>query len=209
MSFPSPARRLVSLCGAAWLQAMLVGSFGQPPLPPAPDGMILDQARIFLPDRASALSERLQASARERSIRIYVVTVRSLEVPPSRRMERLSKLGHSYADAWLKDAVGVVFLVDDESGTSIFVSSPEADKVLPPWRRNMIVVDSIKWEREDTLLREKAERAALIMLESLSTAQTEVEKVARRDRVITFILAAVAITGVALLIIREVVKAKR
>ncbi len=171
--------------------------------------MVLDAGKVLLPERADALSARLQAAARARGIRVYLVTVPTLDVPPSRKAERLRTLGHYYADDWLKEGAGVVLLVADDTADAIVVANDEADRWLPAWQRNMIVLDSMRWAREEKLLRDKIERAALVLVDVLSRAQDEMKKSARRDRIANYAMATIAVAGIAFLILSETAKAKR
>jgi len=170
-------------------------------LPPAPEGMILDQSRVLLPERAEELSMRLTALRGERSIWIYVVTVPSLGVAPSVQRERLSNLGHFYADGWLADRLGVVFLIDDESQAAIIVASTEADRQFPPLQRNLLMQDPLREVQREKFLRDKVEGTTLVIVDVLSGLQDEAKRAARRDRVVNTLMAVTAVIGIAVLLL--------
>jgi uncharacterized membrane protein YgcG len=195
------SRPLFLFLGVVLLFSVPARGEGVPVLPPAPDGMILDKGRVFLPERAAALSERLTAAARERSIWVYVVTVPSLGVLPSVQKERLSNLAHFYTDGWLREKVGLVLLVDDESGGAIIVASDEANRQFPPLQRNLLMRDPLRFVQRERFLRDKTERTALSIVEVISGMQDEAKKTARRNRIINLVMAVIAISGVSLVLL--------
>src|SRR6187402_1194596 len=58
------------------------------PLQPRPEGMLMDSAGVFHPEKAKELSTLLQA-ARERDVWVYILTVPTLRVPSSQQREAL------------------------------------------------------------------------------------------------------------------------
>lgn len=194
MMFSKSSPNSALLPGAIWLLVALAGGWADPVLPAAPEGLILDQAQILLPERAAALSHRLRAAAAAQSVWVYIVTVPALEEPPSRRQERQQRLAHTYADGWIKGVVGVVMLVDDGSGEAIVVASAEADRQFPAWRRNLLVTDALRAGHGDRFVREKVERAAVVLLKVLSEAQEQARAARRRDRWV-FLVTAVLVGG--------------
>jgi len=201
MSFLKHPRWVALFIGVLGLCLPASNSLSANVLPDAPDGLILDEGKILLPERAAELSERLVAMMRERGISIYVVTVPSLGVPPSIQHERLSNLAHLYVDRWLQGLVGVVFLVDDESQAAIIVASAEADRQMPPLRRNLLMQDPLRAVQREKFLRDKVEGTTLVIVDVLSGLQDEAKRAARRDRVINLMMAVIAIAGVALVLL--------
>ncbi len=171
--------------------------------------MILDRGQVLLPERAVYLSQRLRAAASERSIWVYVVTLPSLEVPPSKQRERLVNLGDFYRDGWLKGRVGVVLLVDDESGAAMVAASEEANRQYPPLQRNMLLEEPLRDIQKESLRRDKVERTALAVVEVISRLQDEQRRKARRDLLVNLAVAIIVLAGVGVLVFVALAKAKR
>lgn len=169
-------------------------------LPPAPAGLILDKGQVFLPEAAAALSQRLRTAAGERGIWVYVVTLPTLEVPPSKQRERLRNLGDFYREGWLRDRVGVVLLVDDESGTAMVAASEAANREYPPLLRNMLLEEPLRLIQKESLQRDKIEKTALAVVEVISHLQDEKWQAKRRDRRVYGSMGAVVVTGVVLIL---------
>jgi len=201
MSFLKHPRWVALFIGVLGLCLPASNSLSANVLPDAPDGLILDEGKILLPERAAELSERLVAMMRERGISIYVVTVPSLGVPPSIQHERLSNLAHLYVDRWLQGLVGVVFLVDDESQAAIIVASAEADRQFPPLRRKLLMKDPLQSVQREKFLRDKVERTTLVIVDVLSGLQDEAKRAARRDRMVNTMMAVIACVGLLVVIL--------
>ena len=169
-------------------------------LPPAPAGFILDRGNVLLPGPAAALSQRLRVAAEERGIWVYVVTLPTLDVPPSKQRERLMNLGDFYRDGWLRDRVGVVLLVDDESGAAMVASSDEANRQYPPFQRNMLLEEPLRLIGKESLRRDKIEKTALAVVEVISRLQDEQKRAKQRDRRVAASMGVVIVAGVALLL---------
>ena len=213
MNLPKPPRLRFLLAGTVWLMGMLAGARGGSGPPPAPAGMILDQAHVLLPERATWLSQRLRAAAEERSIRVYVVTLQSLGVAPSVQKERLANLAHFYSDAWLGKSVGVMLLVDDESGAAIIVATDETNRVYPPFQRNILLDEPLRLVQRETLLRDKVEQTALAIVEVLRRLQDEDRAKERRERTVNRVFAgwmtALALGGTLLFLVIQRARARR
>jgi hypothetical protein len=176
------------------------GFCGNVELPPAPAGLILDKGNVLLPEHAAALSQRLRAAAAERGIWVYVVTVPTLGVPPSKQQERLVHLGDSYRDGWLKGRIGVVIFVDDESGAAMVAASEVINRRYPPLRRNMLLEEPLRLIGRETLRRDKIEKTALALVDVISRLQDDEQQAKHRDRMVALSLGGVLAAGVALLL---------
>ncbi|MEI8106816.1 MAG: TPM domain-containing protein [Verrucomicrobiota bacterium] len=150
--------------------------------PPPPPGMILDQAKVMLPEATVLLSKKLRAAATERGILVYIVTVRSLEVSSSKQRERLANLSHFYRDDWLDKRVGVLFLIDDESGNAMLAASELANKDFPPLQRNILLEKPLSLANQEPLLRDKIEKTALAVIQVISKMQDDDRQTARREK---------------------------
>lgn len=198
---PRSSSRIVALLlGATFFGLTLTGGSAVPELPPAPAGFILDQGGVMLPEAAQALSRRLQTAAEERGIWVYVVTLPSLGVPASKQRERLVNLGDFYRRGWLQDRVGVVLLVDDESGAAMVASSESANRQYPPLQRNMLMDEPLRLLQKEPLRRDKIEKTALAVIEAISHLQDEEKKARRRDRWVNLTMALISVGGVTLLV---------
>ena len=169
-------------------------------LPPAPAGFILDTGQVLLPEAAAALSQRLRRAAEVRGIWIYVVTLPTLGVPPSKQRERLVNLGDFYRDGWLQGRVGVVLLVDDESGAAMIAASEAANRQYHPLQRNMLLEEPLRLIGQESLRRDKIEKTALAVLDVITRLQDEEKRNRRRDRLVSLTMGAVIAAGVALIL---------
>lgn len=169
-------------------------------LPPAPSSFILDRGNVLLPGAAATLSQRLRAAAEERGIWVYVVTLPSLGVPPSKQRERLVNMGDLYRSGWLGDRVGVVLLVDDESGAAMVAASDEANRRYPPLQRNILLEEPLRLIGKESLQRDKIEKTALAVVDVISRLQDEERQAKQRDRRVALSMGSVISGGVALLL---------
>ena len=191
----------VSLASCLGLALVAPGRCEDEPFPEKPAGLVADQAGVLLPERAEALNRYLMAGARERGISVYLLTVRSLGVPPSQKKNRLSALGHRYADRWLMDAIGMVMLFDDESGDAVVIASQETDRQFPPLQRKMALTDPLRRiQHGEGLARDKLEGTATALFTTLRQLQDEANADARRQRIINLTMGCIALFGVALLL---------
>lgn len=169
--------------------------------PEKPAGLVADRASVLIPERAEALNQYLMAGARERGITVYLLTVHSLRVPSSQKKERLSALGHRYADRWIKDAIGMVMLFDDESGDAVVIASQETDRRFPPLQRKMALADPLRRiQHGEGLARDKLEGTATALFTTLRQLQDQANADARRQRIINLTMGCIALFGVTLLL---------
>ncbi len=168
-------------------------------LPPPPAGMILDSAHVLLPEALARLSSKL-VSARTEKVAVYVVTVSTLNVPSSKQAERLDQLATEYAEGWLASTVGAVIIFDDQGGLMTVQLSPETNNRFPSFAIELELKGSLSKAQESGLAREKLERSANIVAETLGRHQADTAKVGRRNFIGNFIMSVVAIIGLGLAI---------
>ncbi len=167
------------------------------PVPPAPAGHLLDRAHVLLPEAAARLSARLTASAAA-DVHVYVVTFRSLGVPPSQQHDRLQELSKDYLKAWAPHQVGAVILFDDEGGLMTVDLSQETDLRFASFAVEVALREPLAKTQESGLARDKLEQAAQVVLETLGQRQAKWAKDTHRQRISNLIMGAVALLGLGL-----------
>ena len=177
------------------------------PVPPAPDGLILDQARVLLPEATARLSARLVA-ARATGIHVYVVSVTSLRVPASKQSDRLIERTKEYSDAWLGHKVGGVVLFDDQSGLMTVEVSKETNRLFTSFAVEEKIKDALQNFHQSGLARDKVEFTAQTLVEILSQLQSDHTKETRRQRTANLLMGGVALLGIGLAIYSAVAKPK-
>ena len=194
-----PARwfRALLLCGL--MLAGLPGARADAPLPPAPASHILDQADVILPDVEARLSARLLA-ARTQDVWVYVATIPSLKVLPSKQAERLEKLANEYCAAWTPGRVGALLLFDDEGGLMTVVTSKEAEKRFTAFLLEKEFREALAKIPPSAISREKLERSGWIVVETLCRLEAEAAKSDRRQLIGNLIMGALALVGIGLAI---------
>ncbi len=196
-----PIPRFTFLTSCLCLALVALGRCADEPFPEKPAGQIEDLARALLPEKRAALDAYLTAGARERGISVYVLTVPSLGVPPSRQPQRLSALAHRYAERWLPGAIGVVILFDDESGQVMVVGTKETDRRFPPWSRNLSLAEPLREiEQSGALAREKLEKTATTVLQIISQLQEQARAEAQKKRNISLAMGAIVLAGLAVIL---------
>lgn len=197
---------------AGWLRATLLcaialaaspGARADEPLPPVPASHVLDQADVILPDTEARLSTRLVA-AQAQKVWVYVVTIPSLKVLPSKQAERLEKLANDYCTAWTPDRIGALLLFDDEGGLMTVVTSKEAEKRFSSFLLEKEFREGLAKIPPSAISREKLERSAWIVVETLSRIEAEAAKSDRRQLIGNLVMGALALLGIGLAIFSAV-----
>ena len=168
-------------------------------IPPAPDGLILDQARVLLPEATARLSARLVA-ARAADVYVYVVTIHSLGVAHGKQSDRLSEQAKEYSDAWLSHKVGGVILFDDESGLMTVEVTKETNRLFTSFAVEEKIKDALQNFHLSGLARDKVEFTAQTLVEILSQFQADHAKAALRERTANLLMGGVALLGIGLAI---------
>ena len=176
-------------------------------VPPAPAGLILDQAHVLLPEAVARLGARLVA-ARAADVHVYLVTIRSLGVPASKQSERLSERAKEYSDAWLRHKVGGVVLFDDQGGLMTVELSKETNRLFTSFAVEAKIKDALDNTHQTGLAREKLEFTGQVVVEILSRLQSDYAKETRRQRTANLIMGTIALVGVGLAIFSAFIKSK-
>ena len=176
-------------------------------IPPAPPGQILDLAKVLLPETLARLSARLVA-ARALDVHVYVVTVPSLKVPPSKQFDRLHEVAKDYSDTWIKHIVGAVILFDDEGGLiTVELSKPTSERF-----SSLAVEGELQTplgEAQKTgLARDKIERFGNITVEALCKFQEDYLKEMQHARIWNLVMGGIALLGLGLAVFSALGKPK-
>ena len=177
------------------------------PVPPAPEGLILDHANVFLPEAAARLSAQL-TSARAADVHVYVVTFRTLGVVASKQEEKLRARAKDFIKAWTTKKVGAVVLFDDEGGLMTVELTPETERRFTGFAVEAALREPLGRIQESGLARDKLERSAQAIVETLVPLQAKWVKDTRRQRTSNLIMGAVALLGIGLAIYSAIAKPK-
>ena len=170
------------------------------PVPPAPAGLILDQAQVLRPEAAARLTARLDA-ARAADVHVYVVTFRTLGVPPSKQEDKLHTLAKDFAKAWTPKKVGAILLFDDEGGLMAVEFSPETDSRFAGFAVEAALKEPLTKIQETGLAREKLEQSAYVVADALVPLQAKWLKDTHRQHIASLIIGTVALLGIGLAIV--------
>jgi len=167
------------------------------PLLPLPAEPILDQAGVLRPDAVERLHTALTA-ARAKDVWIYVLTVPSLQVLPSKQKEKLEATAKRYAKAWTPKTVGAIILFDDEGGLMSMETSKEAGRRFSDVAIQIAMEERTAKLQTEGLAREKLEKITLVAAEALCQLQAQYVEDSRRQRRINLIMGGLAVIGVGL-----------
>ena len=151
-------------------------------IPKAPENHILDQGNVFSPEIVERMSTALRDCARTRDVYVYVVTVPTLKVMPSREREKLEALGKATTAAWTKDRVGAVIVFDDEAGWVTIGASEEAEKQFSAVAINMVFKDPLFQIRKIHLSPFKLEAAAMVLVNGFTDLKLKADREAQQRR---------------------------
>ena len=179
------------------LPQFLYGKEAKEDIPPIPASHILDLGNVFLPETAKRLSAEL-TDAQEKGVGVYVVTIPSLKVLPSKQSERLEKLANDYATAWLPKQPGAVLLFDDEGGLMTVVTSKRAEERFSSFILEMEFRQALAKIPPASISREKLQRSATIVAETLSKLEINAAKAERRQWLSNLLMGLLAVAGVGL-----------
>ncbi len=179
------------------LPQFLYGKEAKEDIPPIPASHILDLGNVFLPETAKRLSAEL-TDAQEKGVGVYVVTIPSLKVLPSKQSERLEKLANEYATAWLPKQPGAVLLFDDEGGLMTVVTSKRAEERFSSFILEMEFRQALAKIPPASISREKLQRSATIVAETLSKLEINAAKAERRQWLSNLLMGLLAVAGVGL-----------
>lgn len=122
-SFLSAPRTALSLFAVLALLLMAASAPALEALPPKPDTLLFDDARLFSAEDAAKLSARLKACADQTGVRLYVAAFTLLQRPSVQQQAR------DLINPWMGDEAALMLAFHRGSNQSIVVMSPEM------WRR--------------------------------------------------------------------------
>lgn len=160
-------------------------------VPEPPENYILDQGRVFPQEVIDRLSASLRACAHDYDLHIYVVTVPTLKVMPSREREKLEAFGDAVTEAWTKDRVGAVIVFDDEAGWVTVGASDEAEKHFSSVAINMMFKDPLVQTRKKHLSPDKLEAAAMVLVRGMTELRIRENQEAHHRRIVRIIFGSV------------------
>jgi len=171
----------------------------QNPIPPAPASHVLDQADVILPDVEARLSAQFLA-ARLKGVEVYVVTLPSLGVPPSKQSSELESRATRYCAAWSPKSVGALLLFDDEGGLMTVVTSKKAEERFTTFLLEKEFREGLAKIPPDVISRVKLERSGIVVVETLSRLQAEAVKSDRTKLIGNIVMGSLALLGIGLAI---------
>lgn len=164
-------------------------------VPERPANHLLDQGLVFPPEVAKRLVDSLAACARDYDVHVYVMTVPTLQVMPSRVREKLDELGAAVTESWTKDQVGAVIVFDNEAGWVTVAASDEAERVFSATAINMVFRDRLVSTRKKHLSPEKLEAAAMILIKGMTDLRIKEIREAQIHRTISIVFGLLLVGG--------------
>lgn len=160
-------------------------------VPLRPENYLLDQGDIFPPDVEQRIVSTLQTAAHDYDVHIYVMTLPTLQVMPSRVAEKLNELLSATRTEWLKGRVGAVIIFDDEAGRAAIGDSDEARKVFSPVALNMLLKDPKLQSKKKRSGPEKLASTVSLVVKGFTDLRTESNAAARKRSLVTGIFASI------------------
>jgi hypothetical protein len=167
------------------------------PLLSKPPGPILDQANVLRQEGTAHLTAHLTA-ARAHDVWVYVLTVPSLKVLPSRQRETLENLAKRYSEAWIPGKVGAVVVFDDEGGLMSAETSAEAARRFSEVAIQIGLEEALTKIQEGGPSRVKLERSATVVADVLCKFQADYREDSGRQRTTNLIMGGIALLGLGL-----------
>ncbi len=194
--------RHAPICGLA-VTLMLVTAhlFAEVSVPERPADYLLDQGKMFPPEIAQRLIATLKKCAREQNVHVYVMTVPTLQVMPSREREKLEELGTAVTENWTKGQIGGVIVFDNEAGWVTVGASEEAERVFSAVAINMVFRDPLIASRKKHLSPEKLEAAAMVMVNGMTDLKVKADREAKSHGTTRTIVMSVVFLGVLIVVI--------
>ena len=168
-------------------------------IPDRPPDYLMDRGRVLTPEKAREMSAALNACARDYDIHIYIMTVPTLGVLPSRGREKIDNLLEIARSKWLADQAGALVIFDYESGAASMAESEEARRVFSAIAMNLVFADPQLQPSRKARSSEQLERAAHALIKRFSHLRMRAVEDAKRRRANMMIFW--GITGGALLLL--------
>ena len=175
-------------------------------IPDRPPDYLMDRGGVLTPEKARNISAALNACARDYDIHIYILTLPTLGVLPSRGREKIDDLLENARAKWLTGKAGALLIFDYESGAASMAESEEARRIFSSIAMNLIFADPQLQPSPKARSSEQLERAANALIKRFSNLRMRaVEDEKRRRANIRFLW---WITGGALLLLMATAVAK-
>ena len=175
-------------------------------VPPRPASYLLDEGDVFPPEVEARIVRALKACAEDYDVHIYVQTVPSLKVMPSRIGEKLSEQLNETRKKWLAGQVGALIIFDDEAGRAMMGESDEAKNVFSAVALNMVMKDPKLQSKKKRSGPEKLAGTVTLLIQGLTELRTQANEEAQRQRKSRMIFggigAAVVLAGVGIFLLK-------
>ena len=175
-------------------------------IPDRPPDYLMDQGGVLPPEKAREISAALNACARDYDIHIYVMTLPSLGVLPSRAREKLDEILETARSKWMTGKAGALLIFDYETGAASMAESEEARRIFSSIAMNLVFSDPQLQPSPKARYSEQLERGAKALIKRFSNLRMRAveEEKRRRANIMVFW----AITGGALLLVIATAVAK-
>ena len=151
-------------------------------VPARPADYLADAAGVFPPEATRRLLDSLKSCANEHDVQVYVMTVPTLKVMPSRAEATLEELCASSVEKWTRDQVGAVVSFDDETGLATLRPSDEAERVLSSVALNIVFKDPRVQSGKKRVTPEKLEAITMVLVSELSDLKMKMKREAQRQQ---------------------------
>ena len=162
------------------------------PIPPKPENYLSDQGAVFPPDAAQRIEHALKTCARNFDVHIYVVTVPTLNVMPSRVDAKLTELLSAIREEWLQGKVGAIIAFDVEAEQAMLGESEETRNAFSAVSLHLVFADPQIQGGVKRRARERLEATTLAMIQHLSDLRAQEYEDARKQRSANLLFAGIA-----------------
>ncbi len=162
------------------------------PIPPKPENYLADQGAVFPPEAAQRIEHALTTCARNFDVHIYVVTVPTLNVMPSRVDAKLTELLSAIREEWLQGKVGAVIAFDVEAEQAMLGESEETRNAFSAVSLHLVFADPQIQGGVKRRARERLEATTLAMIQHLSDLRAQEYEDARKQRSANLLFAGIA-----------------
>lgn len=201
-------KRLCRFSGIALILLHPAPAAARIEIPDRPPDYLMDRGGVLPPEKAREISAALNACARDYDIHIYVVTLPTLGVLPSRAREILDDILESAKSKWMEGRVGALLIFDYESGAASMAESEEARRVFSSIAMNLVFADPQFQPSRKTRSSDQLERAAKALIKHFSNLRRQAVEEEKRHRANMMIFWGLA-GGALLLVIAATVAKKR
>ena len=174
--------------------------------PSIPESHLLDQGRVFPQEVAGRMATEISEAARDHDVHIYVMTMPSKALMPSRNRATFDETWKAVRVKWLGGKVGAVILFDNEAGWAAIGASEEAKRVFPPETLSALLRDPQLQSKKKNLPPEELEKTVSALTQKFIGLQQKMHDGERRrtmHNVIGASAAGVVILGAAIFIVRK------